>query len=128
MSAGKVIFEDVEKRFDNFYNNEHQPKIWYPMFSNTTLKHDHTYDWVIDNQEKFLKNSPNEIMYHRWFFSESGAITAIQYSPHGNYVIVGHSSGLIEVPTPVPFYKHCSVTSNPKLTEGRKANYTDIAM
>lgn len=126
MSSTKIIFEDVQKRFNYFYNNENQPNIWYPMFSNTTFKQD--YDWVIANEEKFLKNSPNEIMYHRWFFSESGAITALQYSPHGNYVIVGHSSGLIEVPTPVPFYKHYLVTSDPKLTEGGKTNFNDIAM
>ncbi|XP_073943512.1 uncharacterized protein isoform X2 [Choristoneura fumiferana] len=37
------------------------------------------------------------VLYNRWYFSESGYVTAAVYSRDGCHIIVGHSTGLIQM-------------------------------
>lgn len=92
--------EIVAKYVDNilaYYKNERSPQNWYPMFYHGVSKDKDPHGWVKQNNVKFLKGTPNKILYNRWFLSEYGAITALVYSPNGCHIIVGHSSGLIQV-------------------------------
>lgn len=51
----------------------------------------------MENEEKYLKNTPNEKIAHLYYLSEVGFICSMIYSPDGEFLIVGHSTGLIQV-------------------------------
>ncbi|CAH4032206.1 unnamed protein product [Pieris brassicae] len=53
--------------------------------------------WVKENHGKFIRSTPNEILYNRWFGSEMGPITSLTFSRNGYYIIVGHASGAIQM-------------------------------
>jgi hypothetical protein len=91
------IVTELIKNVNYYYNESRSAKIWYPMFYNGTRRKKNKCDWVRENHETFLKSASNKIMYNRWFFSECGFITSLIYSPNGSRIIVGHSSGLIQV-------------------------------
>lgn len=55
--------------------------------------------WLRDNEERFFKDTPNENLLRLDYLSETGFITSMIYSPDGEFLIVGHSSGLIQVRT-----------------------------
>lgn len=53
--------------------------------------------WVHDNQIRFLSETPNAKVSSLSYLSETGYITAMIYEPNGEFLIVGHSTGLIQV-------------------------------
>lgn len=92
----KDVVQEYAKNIKEYYRNEIRPKIWYPMFYREEAK-EKVFSWVKENYDKFLRNTPNKILQHRWYCSEKGAITSMQFSPNGYHVVVGHASGSIEV-------------------------------
>lgn len=97
MEEKNEVLSEYIKNIKYHYKNEENPVIWYPLFHKTRLKEKKVYAWIQDNFAKFLKGTANNITYNRWYFTENGYITTLQYSPSGSHVIVGHSSGLIQV-------------------------------
>ncbi|CAH1646208.1 unnamed protein product [Spodoptera littoralis] len=55
------------------------------------------FKWVNENHELFLRGTPNKVLQNRWYSSEKGAVTSMQFSPNGYHIIVGHASGAIEM-------------------------------
>lgn len=53
--------------------------------------------WIQDNQKRFLEDTPNESVASLNYLSETGFITSIVYAPNGEFLVVGHSTGLIQV-------------------------------
>lgn len=91
------ILADIKKNVYSYYNDAKPQVIWYPMFYQGTDAEGRNHAWLKQNYIDFLKNTPNEILYHRWYPSELGYITAAQYAPKGSYIIVGYSTGLVQV-------------------------------
>lgn len=54
-------------------------------------------DWVHENHERFFKDTQNDTLAETHYLSECGFITAMIYTPEGDAIIVGHSTGLIQV-------------------------------
>ncbi|CAH2264523.1 jg21273 [Pararge aegeria aegeria] len=52
--------------------------------------------WLQDNQERFFKDTPNENLLSLNYLSQTGYICAMVYSHEGKYLVVGHSTGLIQ--------------------------------
>ncbi|XP_072944038.1 uncharacterized protein [Epargyreus clarus] len=100
MEVQNEILGEYAKSITNYYKNEETRKPWYPMFYQGTLE-ERNKDWVKENHKRFLKGTKNEIAYNRWYCSELGAITALTYAPNGSHIIVGHSSGMIQLNTSV---------------------------
>ncbi|XP_039747095.1 uncharacterized protein LOC120624544 isoform X2 [Pararge aegeria] len=53
--------------------------------------------WLQDNQERFFKDTPNENLLSLNYLSQTGYICAMVYSHEGKYLVVGHSTGLIQM-------------------------------
>ncbi|CAF4775235.1 unnamed protein product [Pieris macdunnoughi] len=96
MTDHKDIIRDYVENIENYYENEKNPVIWYPMFYRRIVGRQNV-SWVKENHEKFIRNTPNEILYNRWFGSEMGPITSLTFSRNGYYIIVGHASGAIQM-------------------------------
>ncbi|XP_059050078.1 uncharacterized protein LOC131845078 [Achroia grisella] len=54
-------------------------------------------EWLQDNQERFFKDTANEDLLKLDYLSELGFICCMIYSPDGTFIIVGHSTGLIQM-------------------------------
>lgn len=90
------ILQDYAKTLKNYYQNERNPNLWYPMFYEGKPKQNQ-FNWVKENHDTFLRGTPNKVLQNRWYNSEKGAVTSMQFSPNGYHIIVGHASGAIEV-------------------------------
>lgn len=53
--------------------------------------------WLQDNQERFFKDTANEDLLTIDYSSEFGFITCMTYLPDGEEIVVGHSTGAIQV-------------------------------
>ena len=53
--------------------------------------------WLQDNDERFLDHTANKSLVKVHYLSECGFICSMIFSEDGEHVIVGHSSGLIQV-------------------------------
>lgn len=53
--------------------------------------------WLQDNTERFLNDTANESVVQEHYLSECGFICSMIYTPNGKAIILGHSSGLIQV-------------------------------
>lgn len=53
--------------------------------------------WLHDNNYRFFRDTPNERLVADHYLSELGYICCMTYSPDGDYVITGYSTGLIQV-------------------------------
>lgn len=91
---GKII-DDFSKKLSSYYESG-KIKYWYPMFSKRNNK-GNDVDWVAVNEKLFLKNTPNKMLYNRWIMAESGFVTALAYSADGQHLVIGHSTGLVQV-------------------------------
>lgn len=91
---GKII-DDFSKKLSSYYEIG-KSKYWYPMFSKRNFR-EKDVDWVSVNEKLFLKNTPNKMLFNRWIMAESGFITALAYSADGQDLVIGHSTGLIQV-------------------------------
>lgn len=92
------ILEDYKTRLHNYYENENNcHSIWYPLFYKGRINRKDRYQWVKENYVTFLNGTPNKVLYNRWYFSESGYVTAAVYTRDGCHIIVGHATGLIQV-------------------------------
>lgn len=54
-------------------------------------------NWLQDNKEKFFKDTSNQTLVEKHYLSECGFISSMIYTPDGEAIIVGHSTGLIQV-------------------------------
>ncbi|XP_013189999.1 uncharacterized protein LOC106134482 [Amyelois transitella] len=54
-------------------------------------------DWLIDNEERFYKNTPNKDILKLHYLSELGYVTCMEYSLDGDYIVVGHASGMMQM-------------------------------
>lgn len=97
MDVQAETLADFAKRIHSYYDESTQYEFWYPMFYSGIIDERDKYAWVQQNYYKFLNGTQNKIAYNRWYFTESGYITALQFSPNGSQIIVGHSTGLIQV-------------------------------
>lgn len=89
-----AILKSYSKSVNSYYEDGHQ-HIWYPMFyKQRVTKQD---SWLSKNEEQFFKGTRNKILYNRWYFSELGEVMAMEFAPNGAYIVVGHSSGAIQV-------------------------------
>lgn len=89
------IIDDFSKKLSTYYETS-KTKYWYPMFSKRNYK-GNDVDWVAVNEKLFLKNTPNKVLFNRWIMAESGFITALAYSADGQDLVIGHSTGLVQV-------------------------------
>ncbi|CAH2086701.1 unnamed protein product [Euphydryas editha] len=53
--------------------------------------------WIQENHDRFFKDTPNENRVNLSYLSESGFVSSMIYSPDGECLIVGHSTGLIQM-------------------------------
>lgn len=53
--------------------------------------------WLKDNEDRFFKGTKNEAVLKLDYLSVCGFIFCMTYSPNGEFILVGHSSGLIQV-------------------------------
>lgn len=53
--------------------------------------------WIQDNNTRFLYDTPNEKVSSLSYLSETGYITSMIYTLDGEFLVVGHSTGLIQV-------------------------------
>ncbi|KPJ07872.1 hypothetical protein RR48_12714 [Papilio machaon] len=53
--------------------------------------------WIQENHDRFIANTPNEYLIQQSFLTQMGFVTSLIYSPDGENIIVGHSSGLIQM-------------------------------
>ncbi|XP_045491083.1 uncharacterized protein LOC123690966 [Colias croceus] len=53
--------------------------------------------WIDENYDKFIRDTPNECLASLSYLSEYGYITSMEYAPDGEGIVVGHSSGLIQM-------------------------------
>ncbi|XP_046964568.1 uncharacterized protein LOC124533383 [Vanessa cardui] len=97
MEEQSEILTEYIKHISSYYKNEDVPNIWYPMFYQGPKEERNRFAWIKENEKKFLHNTRNEILFNRWYCSELGAITALTYSPNGGHIIVGHTSGMIQM-------------------------------
>lgn len=97
MSGQNTILKEYADSLTSYYENEQSLQICYPMFYQGEARQRYSNGWIKENNIHFFKDTPNKISYNRWFLSEYGYISALAFSPNGNYLIVGHSSGLIQV-------------------------------
>lgn len=98
MEFQSEILSEFIRNIHYYYDEaKHQQDRWYPMFNSEFLDDRSKYAWVKDNHEMFLKDTQNDIISNRWYFTESGYITALKFTPNGNLIIVAHSTGLIQV-------------------------------
>ncbi|KAM3963413.1 uncharacterized protein ACR2FA_002349 [Aphomia sociella] len=54
-------------------------------------------EWLQENEERFFRNTANEDLIKLSYLSQLGFICCMIYSPDGTYVIVGYSTGLIQM-------------------------------
>lgn len=79
-------------------DNEGYPFLLFDEIKNSPVQR-HDDVWLNDNQHRFFRNTPNERLVKKSYLSELGYIYSMTYSPDGNYIITGHSTGLIQVGT-----------------------------
>lgn len=96
MNVESKIISEYASQIASYYANEDAPRLWYPMFYKGRKENRNKYTWVKENNKMFLHGTPNEILCNRWFGCELGAISAMTYSTNGLYIIVGHTSGMIQ--------------------------------
>ncbi|XP_028030427.1 uncharacterized protein LOC114243221 isoform X2 [Bombyx mandarina] len=53
--------------------------------------------WLQDNRDRFFKGTENKTLVKLDYLSECGYIFCMEFSPEGDFVIIGHSSGLIQM-------------------------------
>ncbi|XP_022820295.1 uncharacterized protein LOC111352161 [Spodoptera litura] len=53
--------------------------------------------WLQDNYDRFFKDTENKTLIEDHYLSECGFICSMAYSPDGETIIVGHSTGLIQM-------------------------------
>ncbi|CAH0604543.1 unnamed protein product [Chrysodeixis includens] len=53
--------------------------------------------WLHDNRDRFFKDTQNDTLVETHYLSECGFITSMLFTPDGDTIIVGHSSGLIQM-------------------------------
>lgn len=68
----------------------------FPSFVERKIKAEEL-PWIEDNFDRFFKESPNKCLETINYLSEYGFITSMIYSPDGDFLIVGHSTGVIQV-------------------------------
>lgn len=92
-----IFVKQFKKRIQNQLDldNEGNPFLLFDEIKN--IQRDDEW-WLNDNQHRFIKDTPNERLVAESYLSELGYICSMTYSPDGNYIITGHSTGLIQVP------------------------------
>ncbi|XP_049867205.1 uncharacterized protein LOC126367632 [Pectinophora gossypiella] len=94
----QVFIKEYRERVNAQLNREME-KIPTPFlsFHETKLQVPPKDTWLKDNQDRFFKDTPNEFLIKESYLSEMGYLTSMIYSPGGEYLIVGHSTGLIQM-------------------------------
>ncbi|CAK1582122.1 unnamed protein product [Parnassius mnemosyne] len=63
----------------------------------TKLPQIYNEKWVQENKNMYLANTPNEYLVEQYYLSQAGFICCMIYTPDGEFIIVGHSSGMIQM-------------------------------
>lgn len=95
----KELVEEYRKRLsehEKYRYSVDQHQVQFKSFAEHRLSIQ-DFDWTIDNYRRFIEQTPNEIGDTPNFLSQLGYIMCMTYSPDGSHLIVGHSSGLIQV-------------------------------
>lgn len=97
-----IFVKQFKKRIQNQVDldNERHPFLLFDEIRN--IQRDEEW-WLNDNQNRFFKDTPNERLVAESYLSELGYICSMKYSLDGNYIITGHSTGLIQVPLSICF-------------------------
>lgn len=53
--------------------------------------------WKQENYEKYIANTPNKYLVQRSYLSQMGYVNCMIYTPDGEFIIAGYSSGMIQV-------------------------------
>ncbi|XP_013145922.1 PREDICTED: uncharacterized protein LOC106109070 isoform X2 [Papilio polytes] len=53
--------------------------------------------WIQENYDRFIADTPNEYLVEQSFLTQIGFVCSLIYTPDGENIIVGHSSGLIQM-------------------------------
>nr|XP_049695570.1 uncharacterized protein LOC110371537 [Helicoverpa armigera] len=53
--------------------------------------------WLQDNNERFFKDTANKQLVQNHYLLECGFICSMIYTPDGEFIIVGHATGLIQM-------------------------------
>ncbi|XP_047510431.1 uncharacterized protein LOC125053229 isoform X1 [Pieris napi] len=68
----------------------------FPSFVERKVKSEEL-PWVEENFDRFFKDSPNEWLRNINYLSEFGFITSMIYTQDGDFLLVGHSTGLVQM-------------------------------
>lgn len=92
-----MFVKEFRKRIQNQLDldNEGDPFLLLDEMKNVQSDDD---SWLHDNQLRFFKDTPHEKLVAESYLSELGYMCSITYSPDGDYIVTGHSTGLIQVP------------------------------
>lgn len=98
----QLLVKDYESRIMKELEHELNPRSKAPFAVYFTDNNKRTViqgtpPWITENAERFLIGTPNAFLVKMEYLSELGFITCLQYSADGDHILVGHSSGLIQV-------------------------------
>lgn len=92
----QVFVKEYSYRINRQLAREHEgSRSGFISFAEKSLSTDFT--WLQDNQERYFKDTSNEHLLSLNYLSQTGFICSMIYSPDGRFLIVGHSTGLIQV-------------------------------
>ncbi|XP_011559065.3 uncharacterized protein LOC105389620 isoform X1 [Plutella xylostella] len=98
----QLLVKDYESRIMKELEHELNPRSKAPFAVYFTDNNKRTViqgtpPWITENAERFLIGTPNAFLVKMEYLSELGFITCLQYSADGDHILVGHSSGLIQM-------------------------------
>ncbi|CAH0406605.1 unnamed protein product [Chilo suppressalis] len=90
----KEYKDRVEKQL--IQGEEHEKSL--VSFADTIIPEpEHDEEWLRDNYNRFFHYTPNLDLSKVHFLTEMGFICSMTFAPDGAFLIVGHSSGLIQM-------------------------------
>lgn len=94
----QVFVNEFRERIENdLRRNEDHAKIPFSSFAQKRLSIS-DIAWLQDNTERFFKDTENKTLVEDHYLSECGFICSMVYAPDGETIIVGHSTGMVQVP------------------------------
>ncbi|XP_035437133.2 uncharacterized protein LOC118267315 [Spodoptera frugiperda] len=93
----QVFVNEFRERIENdLRRNEDHAKIPFSSFAQKRLSIS-DIAWLQDNTERFFKDTENKTLIEDHYLSECGFICSMVYAPDGETIIVGHSTGMVQM-------------------------------